>query len=79
MNCNDVIRELSNYLDGDLDLALKQDLERHLGECKECTVVVDQTRKTVELFCDSEPAALPSDIQSRLHDALRRKISRQAS
>jgi len=74
LNCIGVIRELSNYLDGDLDLAMKQELERHLGHCEDCTMIVDQTKKTVEIFCDSEPVALPSDVHMRLHAALHRKM-----
>jgi anti-sigma factor RsiW len=75
LNCNSVIRELSNYIDGELEPAVKQELERHLEHCEECKIVVDQTKLTVEIFCDSEPVELPSDVKSRLHEALRRKIS----
>ena len=50
------------------------ELERHLEHCEDCTMIVDQTKKTVEIYCDSEPVELPRDIKSRLHDALRRKI-----
>jgi anti-sigma factor RsiW len=74
LNCQCVIRELSNYIDGELDLSVKQELERHLEHCEECKVVVDQTRLTVDLFCDSKPVELPADVKSRLHDALRRKL-----
>ena len=74
MNCKGVIRELSGYIDGDLDLTVKQELEKHLGHCDDCMMIVDQTKKTVEIFCDSEPVELPADVKSRLHDALRRKL-----
>lgn len=74
MNCQGVIREISNYLDGDLCLAEKQELERHLEHCEDCKMVVDQTRFTVEVFCDKEQVELPRDVKSRLHDALQRKI-----
>jgi anti-sigma factor RsiW len=79
LNCKGVIRELSNYIDGDLDLAMKQELERHLGHCEDCTMIVDQTKKTVKIFCDSEPVALPSDMHSRLHEALRRRIQEKTN
>lgn len=75
MNCKGVIREISNYIDGELEPAEKLDLERHLAHCEDCTMVVDQTRKTVEIFCDAAPVELPADVRSRLHDALRRKMS----
>lgn len=75
MNCKSVIREISDYIDGALEPAVKQELERHLEHCEDCKVVVDQTKVTVDVFCDSEPVELPTDVKSRLHEALRRKLS----
>jgi anti-sigma factor RsiW len=69
-----VIQELSNFIDGDLDAALKQELESHLRNCEDCRLIVDQTKKTIEIFCDSEPVELPSEVRTRLHDALRRNL-----
>lgn len=74
MNCKGVIRELSNYLDDDLDGGLKVDLERHLQHCEDCSMVVDQTKRTVEIICDSKPLELPADVRTRLHQALHQKI-----
>jgi len=74
LNCESVIREISNYIDGDLELAVKQELERHLEDCGECKMVVDQTRLTVNVFCDSKAIELPADVKARLHEALRRKL-----
>lgn len=74
MTCNDVIREISNFIDGDLDAAMKHEIEVHLKGCSECAVIVDQTRLTVEIFCDSQLVELPSDVRDRLHQALRRKM-----
>jgi len=74
LNCQDVIHDLSNYIDDELDADLKQELESHLKDCSDCQLVVDQTKKTIEIFCDSEPVELPNDVRSRLHDAVRRKL-----
>jgi anti-sigma factor RsiW len=74
LNCKGVIREVSNYIDGELELSAKQELQRHLERCGDCKMVVDQTRLTVEVFCDSKPVELPGDVKSRLHEALRRKL-----
>lgn len=78
MNCQNVIQELSNFIDGDLDTASKQELESHLKACDECRLVVDQTKRTVKIFCDSEPIELPGEVRDRLHGALRRKIKESA-
>jgi anti-sigma factor RsiW len=74
LNCREIIRELSNYLDGDLDASMKQHFEVHLKGCNECAIVVSQTRITVEIFCDSNLVELPSDVRSRVRESLRRKI-----
>ena len=79
MNCQGVILEVSNYLDGELELSVRQELERHLEHCGECKMVVDQTRMTVNVFCDSKAIELPADVKSRLHDALRRKLKEKTN
>ncbi len=74
MNCQNVIQELSSFIDGELDASSRLELESHLKDCGECQLVVDQTKKTVRLFCDSEPIELPGEVRNRLHEALRRKF-----
>ena len=66
MTCKEIIRQLSEYLDGELDPALIVSLERHLEHCDDCRLVVDTTRKTIEISCNSDPVPLPSDMQERL-------------
>jgi anti-sigma factor RsiW len=79
LNCKGVILEISNYIDGELDPAVMQELERHLGHCEDCTMILDQTRKSIEILCDSQPISLPAEIQDRLHEALRTKLGKKPS
>ena len=79
MNCKKVIRELSDYLDGELDPALLQELERHLEQCVDCCLVVDTTRKTIEIYCNTEPLPLPRGVRERLERALAEKLGRETS
>lgn len=74
MNCKQMIREVSDYLDGDVDAATVAELERHLAHCEDCRLVVDTTRKTIELYCNAEPAPLPDDVRERLRKALQKKL-----
>ena len=78
MNCEEVIHELSDYIDGGLAGTLQRELESHLKECSDCKLVVNQTKKTIEIFCNSEPVELPVEVRTRLHDALRRKLKEAA-
>ena len=70
-----MILELSSYIDGDLDIETMEQLEFHLRGCEDCRMVVDQTKRTLQIFCGEEAVELPAGVRSRLHDALRRKIS----
>jgi anti-sigma factor RsiW len=73
LNCKGVIRELSNYIDGDLDPIVTKELQRHLEHCEDCTMIVNQTKKSIEILCDSKPVKLSDDVRSRLHATLRQK------
>ena len=74
MKCKQVVRELSEYLDGALEPAVLAEVQRHLEHCEDCRLVVDTTRKTIQLFCDSQPAPLEESVRARLHRALEAKL-----
>lgn len=76
MNCRSIVKELTNYLDEALDSTLKASIEKHLEHCEDCRVVVDTTKKTIQIFCNSEPAPLPEDTRTRLREALERRLRR---
>jgi predicted anti-sigma-YlaC factor YlaD len=70
LNCRGVLNEISDYLDGSMDTSLLQELEIHLSRCNDCRVIIDTTRKTIDIFCNSEPVPLPSGVRQRLHEAV---------
>jgi anti-sigma factor RsiW len=79
VKCRTVILELSNYLDAELDAATRAEIERHLAACEDCRIVVDTTRKTIEIFCGAEPLPLSEDVRDRLHSALAQRLRRRPS
>ncbi len=78
INCKDVMKEISDYLDGELAEDVRQQLRGHLKKCHDCQVIVDTTRRTIELYCDGELFPLPDAVRDRLHEALRRKCQGQS-
>jgi len=78
VNCKKVIHELTSYLDGVLDSRMQGDLELHLSRCTDCRIVVDTCRKTIQIFCHSEPVPLPEDVRDRLHTALLERFRRKS-
>jgi anti-sigma factor RsiW len=73
VNCKDALRQISGYLDGNMDDDLKSMLQVHLKCCHHCQIVFDTTKKTIELYCDGKLFPLPNKVRERLHDALRTK------
>ena len=74
MKCKDIVKELADYLDEDLDASLRASIEAHLDNCKDCRLVVDTTKQTIQIYCNSEPAPLPAETRSKLHDALAKRL-----
>jgi len=72
--CKQVIRQLSDYLDRELDATLLRELSVHLERCEDCRIVVDTCRKTIEIYCNTEPLPLPQDVRERLERALTEKL-----
>ena len=70
MKCKDFLKELNEYLDGNIDVQLKTELEEHLQWCHNCFVVCNTTRKTIEIYRDNDVYPLPDPIRDRLHQAI---------
>jgi anti-sigma factor RsiW len=77
LNCRGVITRISSYIDGDLEATIVEEIELHLKQCRDCTILVQQTRLTVHLYYDSDLTDFPVEVQARLHETLRRKIRRE--
>ena len=64
--CEDVLKELGNYLDDDTALAVRRDLEEHLRCCRACSVLVDTTRKTIRIVTGSSTFELPASLSDKI-------------
>lgn len=73
MKCEDLLRMLNDYVDGDIDPAVCEGFESHLAACNPCQVVVDTIRKTIRLYQGDEAMELPLEFRTRLHKTLREK------
>ena len=73
MKCKDLLRMLNDYVDGDLDPGLCQELEKHFAGCNPCRVVVDTIRRTIQVYKDGNLCEMPLDMRRRLRRALREK------
>lgn len=68
--CEDLIGNLSDYIDGELEPELCEELEKHLAGCKNCRLMVDSLKQTVKLCKDGTCEDLPESLQKKLNDKL---------
>ena len=70
VNCEEVWREVSNYIDQEVDPNLRQAMEEHFRGCKHCTAVLDGTRNVIQLYGDERFVELPAGFSQRLQRKL---------
>jgi Putative zinc-finger len=70
VSCEEVWREVSNYLDAEVEPELRAAIEEHVRGCKRCTAVVDGTRNVVRLYGDERMLEVPLGFSRRLHQRL---------
>ncbi|WP_031498356.1 anti-sigma factor family protein [Bryobacter aggregatus] len=73
--CKDFLRELSDYLDSSIDAETRAELDQHAKECPNCWVVLDTTKKTLQIYKGCEPQAVPEALENKLLAALQRKMA----
>ena len=71
-DCQHLLADLSDYLDGEAAAEVCAEIERHLAECADCRAVVDTLRKTIYLYHTLPQPALSQDARARLIAALSR-------
>jgi anti-sigma factor (TIGR02949 family) len=69
-SCQELLGQLSDYVDGELEEALCAELEAHLAGCPNCRVMVDTVRRTITLYSRQATTELPSEVEARLFRVL---------
>lgn len=70
-DCHKYLRMISEYIDGDLNNSLCKELEQHLSGCRNCTVVVNTLKRTIELYQEEEGEQdLQDEAKKRLYSRL---------
>ena len=76
LNCHEVRRQISNYLDNDISPEMRAALDAHLAQCRHCTAILDGTRNVLILIADDRVFPLPGGFSTRLHERLRKEFEK---
>ena len=74
IDCKHVWREISNYIDGDIDPKLRAEIELHLENCRHCAALLDSTHNVLVLIADERVFRLPAGFHERLKKRLKEEI-----
>ncbi len=72
ISCVEVWREISNYLDEEISLEVRERMEAHFKVCAHCTAVLDGTRNVVGLIGDGRVFQMPDGFSKRLQERLQK-------
>ena len=72
LKCEELLGSLSAYIDGELSPELCLELEKHLADCDNCSVVLNTTKRTIDLVRSPiEKTDLPAEVRERLFKRLK--------
>ena len=74
VSCEEVWREISNYLEDDMDPGLRSAMEEHFRSCLHCTAVLEGTRNLIRLYGDDRMFELPAGFSRRMERWLTRNV-----
>jgi predicted anti-sigma-YlaC factor YlaD len=76
ISCEEIWREISNYLEGEISGEMRARMKEHFKGCKHCTAVLDGTRDVVRLVGDARAFELPAGFSTRLYLKLNRRLGK---
>ncbi|MHB8624764.1 MAG: anti-sigma factor family protein [Aggregatilineales bacterium] len=65
--CQDILQDLSLYIDREASASLCDEIERHLSECADCEVIVDTLQRTISLYHRLPQPEMPERLRTRLY------------
>ncbi len=76
MTCTEFLKILDDVLDESIAVETRTEIEIHLRQCGHCEVVMNTTRKTIEIFQCNEVYELPTEVSERLHSVIMEKCKK---
>jgi hypothetical protein len=73
IDCKEVWRQISNYLDNEVEPGLRASMTSHFKDCAHCSAVLDGTRNVVELVGDGRAFKIPAS--QRLYKKLNEHVA----
>jgi len=73
VTCTEFLAILDDVIDESIASQTRAEIESHLRKCGHCEVVLDTTRKTIEIYRCHEVYEMPAGVSERLHAAIKQR------
>ncbi|MBI1740615.1 MAG: zf-HC2 domain-containing protein [Acidobacteriales bacterium] len=67
IDCVEVWRQISNYLDNEVEPELRAVMAAHFKDCAHCSAILDGTRNVVKLIGDGKAFEIPAPVSQRFY------------
>jgi Putative zinc-finger len=75
ITCEEVWRDISDYVDDDLEQKQRVALEEHFARCRHCAAVLEGTCNVIRLYRDKRVLAPLKGFHDRLHARLNQRLN----
>ena len=70
IDCLEVWRQISDYLEGEVDAELRASMASHFKNCAHCSAILDGTRNVVNLVGDGRAFEIPARASQKFYKKL---------
>ncbi len=75
MRCEDLVGIIIDYVEETMDPLLREEFERHMGDCESCLAFFKTYQKTRELIKETSCDDIPQEVQLRVKAFLKKNIT----
>ena len=79
IDCLEVWRQISNYLEGEVDSALRASMASHFKDCAHCSAILDGTRNVMKLVGDGKAFEIPAGVSQKFYKKLNDHLAARKS
>ena len=75
MSCEEALRDLSDYIDEELDPSARHAFEAHVQGCRQCASLLEGTRNLISVYRDERVFRMPEGMRERIEKRIREEIA----
>ncbi len=79
IDCVEVWRQISDYLEGEVDATLRASMASHFKDCAHCSAILDGTRNVMKLVGDGKVFEIPAGVSQKFYKKLNDHLAARKS